>query len=83
MEKGLSPKRWSATGYKEVWASQVLPEELGPFGSGANPYASFDTHRNAGFRKSQDSAIKRPEILARHIFFSQQDWDQMVIDGIK
>ncbi|KAL1783581.1 ALK tyrosine kinase receptor [Sigmodon hispidus] len=30
------------------------------------PYASFDTYRSAGFRKSQDSAIKRLEILAKH-----------------
>lgn len=34
--------------------------------AGPSSYASFDTSSNAGFRKSQDSAIKRLEILAKH-----------------
>ena len=33
---------------------------------GPRPYASFDTSSNAVFRKSQDSVIKRLEILAKH-----------------
>lgn len=34
--------------------------------AGPSPSASFDTSSNAGFRKSQDSVIKRLGILARH-----------------
>lgn len=61
MQKGVSPKSCSATGYGEA-ASFPSP----PRGAAGPILMLFDTHRNAGSRKSQDSAIRRLGILAKH-----------------
>lgn len=68
MQRGVCFKSCSATDSREAHCEHPKSSLSSTvhLAAGPSPYASFDTSNNPSFRKSQDSAIKRLENLAKH-----------------